>query len=208
MSRGISCRVSNTICWECRHAVPTNTLGCPWSMDMIPVEGWKVKPSTLVNGSYTVLECPLFRKDPKKPPQLDGSNDCFKTFAIEIAKQCVLDYKLAYERHLLNAPWYELCIKRREEYMKVRYWIYVKKARAKRKQNQKMLDYIVEIHQRFKKRFEPYFHDATIGEEVNNTLRSCRNFFKTQSFIDYSDMDGEMVRKQIEHEVKSRIGKE
>lgn len=64
---------SKTICWDCRNAVPDDKYGCSWSMDFIPVEGWKAEQTTIMgysygkkkkyNTSYSVKKCPLFIRD-------------------------------------------------------------------------------------------------------------------------------------------------
>ena len=56
-----------TICWDCKNAV----LGCSWSKNFEPVEGWKAVPTKLSAGdhndetidSFDVRECPEFVPD-------------------------------------------------------------------------------------------------------------------------------------------------
>ena len=57
-----------TLCWRCRHAVPSASTGCNWSRRFVPVEGWTAekhqqKQSGSVYETYCVISCPLFQKD-------------------------------------------------------------------------------------------------------------------------------------------------
>lgn len=57
-----------TLCWECRHAVPSRNRGCLWSSVSEPVPGWMAIP-TVINGccSFRVLKCPNFEPEPEGP---------------------------------------------------------------------------------------------------------------------------------------------
>lgn len=199
--------LSKSLCWSCRHAVPTEDLGCPWSINEREINGWVAQPSKIHSKGYQVMFCPLYERD-SKPEKMCGDDIAYVRLGFAVATQCVDDYRLAYEKQYLNEDWYALCIKRRKEYERVRDWIYGKKARARRRRNDKMLDYMDDIHERFKKRFTPYFHDAYVGEEVKKTLKSCQWFFQTEEFQCYTDMDGMRVMHTIEREVKRSNGKE
>ena len=69
-------RKSNTICWECRNAVPDGMYGCSWSTELLPVAGWiaeKTKLQSYTNSntkktytSFEVIKCPQFIKDAAK----------------------------------------------------------------------------------------------------------------------------------------------
>lgn len=53
-----------TLCWRCRHAVPSASTGCSWSRRFVPVEGWTAekhqqKQSGSVYETYCVISCPL-----------------------------------------------------------------------------------------------------------------------------------------------------
>lgn len=66
----------DSLCWECRNAVPNieKLCGCSWSMFFIPVKGWDAEPTIINNGmakegylippsnSYNVKHCPYFEK--------------------------------------------------------------------------------------------------------------------------------------------------
>lgn len=57
-----------TLCWRCRHAVPSASTGCSWSRRFVPIEGWTAekhqqKQSGSVYETYCVISCPLFQKD-------------------------------------------------------------------------------------------------------------------------------------------------
>lgn len=60
-------RRKHTKCWDCAKA----TGGCSWSDHLIPVQGWAAVPTELKNskmsvvedGSYIVIDCPLFIRD-------------------------------------------------------------------------------------------------------------------------------------------------
>ncbi len=51
-----------TLCWACKNAYG----GCSWADELIPVRGWKAKPTTIGaasrgdSGSYIVMKCPHF----------------------------------------------------------------------------------------------------------------------------------------------------
>lgn len=69
-------RGEDSLCWECRNAVPNleKLCGCSWSLFFIPVEGWDAEPTRINNGnrtdnqalppsrSYHVFSCPYFEK--------------------------------------------------------------------------------------------------------------------------------------------------
>lgn len=66
----------DTICWECRNAVPNleKLCGCSWSIFFVPVDGWEAEPTIINHGyrddgtlipparSYNVKKCPYFEK--------------------------------------------------------------------------------------------------------------------------------------------------
>jgi len=58
-----------TICWDCRNAVPGPEAGCSWSRRWQPVEGWDAEETWVRYGaygsqkSYRVLECPEFEEE-------------------------------------------------------------------------------------------------------------------------------------------------
>jgi DNA-directed RNA polymerase subunit RPC12/RpoP len=65
-----------TICWLCDNAVPvpgdgSYAAGCSWSIDRIPVKGWRARRTVLtLSGnkklrSYAVITCPQFRMSGK-----------------------------------------------------------------------------------------------------------------------------------------------
>lgn len=66
-----------SICWKCRNAVPTETTGCSWSRDFVPVDGWVAEKHCIyVNPdssrrvvSYCVEYCPEFWGDTKAEKQ-------------------------------------------------------------------------------------------------------------------------------------------
>lgn len=53
-----------SICWDCKNAL----LGCSWSCDFVPVEGWEAVKSEIINSAgknkatqtYRVVSCPEF----------------------------------------------------------------------------------------------------------------------------------------------------
>ena len=199
---------SDTICWTCMRAVPNGKVECSWAKDLIPVRGWVAEKSKTLGGSYSVRECPLYKEDKERQPQLNGEDVHFKNFAFAVAIQCVNDYRIAYEKVLLNKPWYELCIKRKKEYERIRNWTYGKCYRARKRRNQKVLTYMKSVSERAKKRFGAYFHDAVEGQEAFDHIESCRAFFATETFTDYTDMDGIRIMHQIEEEIHKKHGRE
>lgn len=54
-----------TLCWDCKHAVPSATTGCSWSRSFRPVPGWtasQTEPNSDRAASYFVERCPEFVK--------------------------------------------------------------------------------------------------------------------------------------------------
>lgn len=57
-----------TLCWNCKHAVPNEVYGCSWSMFGEPVEGWQATKTTIKEKgekaieSYCVCKCPRFKR--------------------------------------------------------------------------------------------------------------------------------------------------
>lgn len=66
--------MTDSICWECKNAVPSEETGCSWSRDFVPVEGWEavrryikafprgVHSTYNFRESYCVKRCPLFAR--------------------------------------------------------------------------------------------------------------------------------------------------
>ena len=60
--------MSNTLCWRCKNAVPSQNCGCSWSKEFKPVEGWTAERKNLnishgkAIESYAVIKCPKFEK--------------------------------------------------------------------------------------------------------------------------------------------------
>lgn len=60
----------DTLCWDCKNAVPGIQKGCPWSRAFKPVRGWDAERNDLEIDrgrnsrieSYIILNCPLFEK--------------------------------------------------------------------------------------------------------------------------------------------------
>lgn len=46
--------IREQLCWSCMNACG----GCSWSLDFIPVKGWKALKSS--HESYRILDCPKF----------------------------------------------------------------------------------------------------------------------------------------------------
>lgn len=93
-----------TLCWRCRHAVPSASTGCSWSRRFVPVEGWTAeKHRQRSNGSvyetYCVTSCPLFQKDSRN--SADSCKD--DTGCIRIAEHILRGqmnrYRTALERY-------------------------------------------------------------------------------------------------------------
>ena len=58
---------AGTLCWTCAHAVPNpkKGLGCSWSRELVPVEGWDAvfrQPKNSKLPSYFVKGCPRYKK--------------------------------------------------------------------------------------------------------------------------------------------------
>lgn len=59
---------ANTLCWECRNAVPGPDAGCEWSRLFRPVPGWEAEERRARLGayelqtSYRVHKCPKFEE--------------------------------------------------------------------------------------------------------------------------------------------------
>lgn len=69
----------DTICWMCANAVPSDTTGCSWSENEIPVDGWVAENTTKAHARemrdsefqrslkfYNVHDCPMFKPDTKR----------------------------------------------------------------------------------------------------------------------------------------------
>ena len=60
----------DTICWDCKHAVPSNEsdTGCNWSKEFKEVEGWTIEVTNVRQArnrginSVKVISCPRFKK--------------------------------------------------------------------------------------------------------------------------------------------------
>lgn len=59
------------LCWSCKKAC--GGYDCPWANKLKPVEGWKVKESSISMGNgkrrektYQIIECPLYEKEKRK----------------------------------------------------------------------------------------------------------------------------------------------
>ena len=54
----------DTICWKCKHAVPSlwKGTGCEWSRKLQPVPGWKAVKTKSYREGYKVIKCPKFEK--------------------------------------------------------------------------------------------------------------------------------------------------
>lgn len=63
----------DTLCWCCKNSVPKKNefgeyiVGCSWSINKIPVEGWKYSSKIIMvykgnPTSYCVSECPQFER--------------------------------------------------------------------------------------------------------------------------------------------------
>lgn len=205
---------ADTLCWKCRHAVPTNTLGCPWSMDGIPIEGWDAdvriakEEGHHTRNSYEVHDCPMFLKDRPAQEVMDGSLNAFRGFGMAIVTQCVNDYREYYWRWIANKEWLELCIKKNQRFDDVRYWVYEKKQIARRRKDEKMLAFFDEKFEKIKKRYEPFAKWGRIGIECRRVISDCERFFKTEEFTYYSDMDGIRVMHLIQSELHERYKEE
>ena len=56
-----------TICWDCQNYCG----GCPWTRKPArPVPGWTATKTETCGGSYSVLDCPLFKRDAPRGIQL------------------------------------------------------------------------------------------------------------------------------------------
>ena len=90
------------LCVRCGHAVPSadGICGCPWSLDLLPVDGWTARrvlhPPYRKGGlpieSFEVIKCPLFIPD----VPFDGrsaDDDGMRKLAYAIVLQAVKDWK-------------------------------------------------------------------------------------------------------------------
>lgn len=60
-----------SLCWRCQNAVPSETHGCSWSEDFLPIDGWRadhsfMRDKGMIVDTYTVYDCPQFDPDPPR----------------------------------------------------------------------------------------------------------------------------------------------
>lgn len=61
-------RIGDTICWNCKNAVPSEETGCSWSRKFEPVKGWTATP-TKIEGemdSFHIEKCPEFVREQRR----------------------------------------------------------------------------------------------------------------------------------------------
>lgn len=86
MGRESKATQGSTLCWDCENATSGN---CPWAMNGTPVPGWIARPDTIYChgkdgsgrkykreiASYTVYECPKFKRDAWRGGQIDCADN-------------------------------------------------------------------------------------------------------------------------------------
>lgn len=69
----------DTLCWTCLNAVPNldGSIGCSWSKELKPVDGWKAKKTKSRYGKYgyLVMKCQEYEYD-KISCRMQGSTHC------------------------------------------------------------------------------------------------------------------------------------
>lgn len=199
---------TETLCWKCRHSVPTLKNGCPWSKDGEEVDGWlaiRTPEREEVYGRsrcYMVINCPMFQPD-TKGQKMDGSDNAFRSLGLAVVTQCVLDYREYLGQYLDDGEFMEYCIAKRKQYVKIRDWIYGKKQRASRRNDKQMFDFLTDKRNKLKKMYAPYKEYADRGWRAKERIKSCEWFFQTETFVDYSDMDGVRIMHMIQDELKA-----
>ena len=206
----------DTLCWRCKHSVPTLSAGCSWSRHGTPVDGWTAyhdldrEYTYFRHGCYKVISCPKFEPDTNM--KMNGTLNAYRGLGYAIATQCVRDYREYYGQLLDDGDWFDLCIKRRKQYIKVREWVYGKRQRAKRRGNKKMYEFLGDKKHKLKKRYEPYKKGAERGYRARQLVKSCEHYFHTEEWLEYCDMDGDRVMKLIQEDVirqrKEKHGRE
>ena len=95
-----------TLCWKCRNAVPTETTGCSWSRDFVPVDGWVVENHTTPHANdggmitaYCVDYCPEFQKDSKAPEQICKNDEACMRLAVIILQKQMERYRQALDQY-------------------------------------------------------------------------------------------------------------
>lgn len=85
-----------SICWNCRHAIPSVSTGCNWSKNFIPINGWDVIQNENEDiESYKVKRCPCFEEDTaesRRVYQIKNDNAAVRLAEI-ILKSQVTHYK-------------------------------------------------------------------------------------------------------------------
>ena len=96
---------SRTICWTCANAVPDGKRACPWSVDQIPVRGWKTEPPRHhdYGKSYTVIECPMYVQDTETT--MAEANERLREMLDEMAKQAKESKGRQIRRHWVDEYW-------------------------------------------------------------------------------------------------------
>ena len=199
-------RYFKSICWNCRNAVTTTDSGCPWSDQGIPVPGWdaehhrSLEHGEHIRDTYEVKSCPLFDPDGEPTPN-DGTTNNFINLAYAVAAQCCVDYYEYYARMVDNAPFYEVCARRAEQYAKIREWIFGKRQRARRRGDDEAMAFLNDKLMKLRAIYKPYLAPARHGEEARKMVKDCEKFFLSESYEDYSDMDGARTMNLIRERV-------
>lgn len=199
-----------TLCWNCKNAVPNEKVGCPWSKRFEPVKGW-IADKHLKQGriSYTVLSCPLYEMDDDKTIIYTDDNSPFKALGFSIATQCVTDYRNAYKLYLLHKGAYETSKPIYEEYNRLRYWYYGAKSRYKQQSgNDEVSAFLTEIYFKVKQTYKTDVKIVEEGFRVKHDIKECEWFFETEEFLNYTDMDGRRIMNMVRDQVREEIREE
>lgn len=201
--------VPDSICWTCRHAVPSDTEGCNWSRNAKPIEGWVLYPYTKEKdkGRMRVFYCPQHQRD-------NGTESCsgelrhFRGLALEIVKKAVVDYRTAYTKWIENETKYEEAIAVLEERDEME--SFVKKIRQRYVYNPahpkaygyQIVDMVNRIWDEWKIRYHAYVGIYTRASTVRYTIRECERFFRSEAMLMYTDMDGDYIIKLIQNQTR------
>ena len=164
-----------SLCWYCANAVPTDKMGCSWSMDFEPVDGWTADITDAMHrnelGSesraygkhaFCVHDCPSFIPDSEEFTRAAVAHtDGIEALGLAIIKTSVVDMIPIYNRYL------EISIKRGYRFVQID-------------------DHLIKLkmpHRRYLRRYVAE-QQAEIGRKVNALNRARKAIYKDVPMFD------------------------
>lgn len=204
----------DSVCWECRHAVPSTSCGCVWSEYAIPIEGWETEIYKDKKGMKRerILFCPEFEKDTGME-KLDGELNQFRGFALAIIRQAVVDYRQAYKEWLENEEKYETALKLMHDKNCVT--PYYKRIAQRYRYNPRrpweetdIYRLIWAAYRNIRMRYNPYKMTALSALNKQTVMQECERFFKSEEMEMYSEVTGDYILREIRSSVEKEVEEE